>query len=219
MLADDAPPPPFFQARLQAPMRRVQVGLVAARVALAAVAAGAYFLPWHVVHQTSAGEGLGCLFAADCHPGPSGPVHDTGESLVCTGYSHHHGSVVVPLLAVALAGVALAGLRRSRLSVTLLLEGLGLGLCAGVLCGLFEILVHMFERVEPLWGERVFNVAFLLLGLSYVLGPALQCVMRSSAGVGAPSGFRSVGQNERTTAAAGSGTSSGFIPTSPRWRT
>ncbi|MEP7126788.1 MAG: hypothetical protein ABJE95_38010, partial [Byssovorax sp.] len=147
------------------------------RAGVALVAAGAYFLDWHVVHATSAGEGLGCLFSPDCHPGPSEPVHDTGQSFVCTGYLHYHGSVVVPLLAVALAGVALVGLRRSRLSLALLFEAVGLGLCGGMVYGLFEIFTHMFDRIEPLRGEKLFNVALLVLVLSYVLGPAAQCLL------------------------------------------
>ena len=54
------------------------------------------------MHQTTAGDGIGCIFAADCHPGPSEPAHDTGQSFVCTGYAHYHGSVVVPLLELTL---------------------------------------------------------------------------------------------------------------------
>jgi hypothetical protein len=177
MVAEDATPPPFFQARLEGSLRRAQVWLAGARAALAVVVAGTYFLAWHVVHRTSAGDGIGCMFSPDCHPGPSEPIHDTGESFVCTGYAHYHGSVVVPLLAVALIGVALVGLRRSRLWATLLLEGAGLALCGGMLFGLFEILAHLFDRVETLSGERVFNVSYCLLVLSFVLGPAVQCLM------------------------------------------
>jgi hypothetical protein len=186
---DIATPPPFFQAYAEGAPRRFQVGLALARSGLAAIAAGAYFLGWHVVHKTNAGEGLGCIFSPDCHPGPSEPIHDTGESFVCTGYQHYHGSVIVPALAVALAAVALSGLLRFKLRLTLLFEVVGLGICAGVVYGLFEILTHMFDRVEPLWGERIFNVAFLLIVLSYVLGPAVQCLLvarsrRAAAGAG-----------------------------------
>jgi hypothetical protein len=177
MSPDAATPPPFFQAHAVGAQRRIQIWIAGGRALLALLAAGAYFLAWHVVHKTSAGEGLGCLFNPDCHPGPSEPVHDTGESFVCTGYLHHHGSVVVPLLAVALAAVALLGLRRVKLGWTLLLEVAGLGLCGGIVYGLFEIFEHMFDRIELLWGEKLFNVALLLIVLSYVLGPAAQCLL------------------------------------------
>lgn len=177
MLPDDAVPPPFFQAYAVSAQRRVQIWLAGARAALAVVVAGAYFLGWHVVHKTNAGDGIGCIFSADCHPGPSGPIHDTGESFVCTGYMHYHESVIVPLLAAALAAVALAGIRRWKLSFVLLFEVAGLGICGGVVYAMFEILTHMFDRLEPLRGETVFNVAFMLLVLSYVLGPAVQCLL------------------------------------------
>jgi hypothetical protein len=188
---EDSTPPPFFRAYATGSARRAQLWLAGGRAALALLTAGAYFLSWHVVHATSAGEGIACLFSPDCHPGPSEPAHDTGASFVCTGYSHHHGAVVVPLLAVALAAVALLGLRRSRLSLTLLLEVAGLGLCGGIVYGLFEMFEHMFDRIEPLWGERLFNVGLLLLVLSYVLGPAAHCLLiargrRDAAGAEAP---------------------------------
>jgi hypothetical protein len=187
VLPDAATPPPFFQAHVAEPLRRVQKGIAVARAVVAIVVAGAYFLAWHVVHKTNAGEGIGCLFSPDCHPGPSQPIHDTGESFVCTGDLHYHGSVLVPVLAFALAAVALSGLRRSKLALTLLFEVVGLGLCAGVVYALFEIFTHMFDRIEPLWGEKVFNVGLLLLVLSYVLGPAVQCLLVARSRRGAAS--------------------------------
>lgn len=174
---ESTPQTPFFQDHAVGAQRRIQIGLAIGRSALALLAAGAYFLAWHVVHVTSAGDGLGCLFSADCHPGPSEPVHDTGASFVCTGYQHYHGSVVVPVLAVALSAAALLGLRRLRLSLTLLLEVAGLGLCGAMVYGLFIDFEHLFDRLEPLRGEKLFNVALLLLVLSYVLGPAVQCLL------------------------------------------
>lgn len=178
MLPEEAALPSFFQTRLAGALLRVQRSLAGARGAFAALAAGAYFLVWHLVHRTNAGDGLGCLFTPDCHPGSVAmPIHDTGESFVCTGYLHFNGSLAVPVLAVALAVTALLGLLRPRLWVALLLEVVGLALCIGIGYALLDILSHMFDRVEKLWGERLFNACFLLLVLSYVIGPALQSIL------------------------------------------
>lgn len=168
MLTDEGALPPFLQTRLGGASLRAQRWFAGARAALAALVGGAYFLPWHAVHRTT------FSFA---HLVDAEPIHDTGEVSICTGYAHYHGSLAAPLLAAALVGVALVGLLRPRLWMALLFELIGIGLCAGVVRVLFEVLAHLGDRVEVTWGQVLFDACFLLLGLLYVAGPLVQSAL------------------------------------------
>jgi len=160
--------PPFIQTQLGGAPLRAQRWFAGARAALAALAGGAYFLPWHVVHRTN----FSFANLAD-----SAPIHDTGEISVCTGYSHYQGSLAAPLLAVALVGIALVGLRRPRLWMALLFEVIGIGLCVGLVGALFEILPHMGDRIEVVWGQTFFDACSLVLAFLYVAGPVVQSAL------------------------------------------
>jgi hypothetical protein len=127
-------------------------------VNLAAVAAGAFFLPWHTVHKTNALEGFSLFGPASTAQPP--PVHDTGEWFTCTGFSHYD-SAVLPLLLGALVVVCVVARDRPALPWSPLKVALGVAIAAYTVYA--KLLAHMFDRVETHPPEPLFAAAVVAL--------------------------------------------------------
>ncbi len=122
-------------------------------VNLAVVLLGAFFLPWHVVHHTSALEGL---FRQE----PPPPTHDVGEPFVCSGFSHNQREPWIPLLLGVLVVVSV--LSRSRPAMAY--SAMKVGACLGIVALLSsQLLQHLFDRQEPRPAEYVFLLGLLLM--------------------------------------------------------
>jgi hypothetical protein len=155
----------LFAVRLTGGTRSMHRALALVRVALAAAALVAYFLPWHAVHM--AGTELEGLNAR--------------PTFTCSGWSH-----VATLLPVAalLGTIFLAGLafRWPRLSAALTLPTITLGALAAIRYATDNDLHHI-DRVIVLPGQRVFSAVWLALVLAAVLDllvvPMLYAVTRA----------------------------------------
>lgn len=142
----------------------LQQALGVARIAATLVATFALWLPWHVVHPTSGWEGAFC-WAPDCHPSGASST-SLGPATTCTGWSHAHPIVLVAF--AALGGLALLRLRRPRLGRALVMSLAELAALGGAFYALFD-LKHLFDKVEYLRGQRVFDGAVALVALTVIV--------------------------------------------------
>ncbi len=147
------------------------------RVTLAFAATAVYFVPWHRVYETDAGARMAAIFNCQGARG-SGPARDTGVTWLCSGYAHFDEAVTIPLLGVALVVVGCLALFRWGPWRAALQDLVGIGLCAGLLAGSFQLFAHMFERVEQWGGEHVFHGSVLGLALLWLAGPVGRFVVR-----------------------------------------
>lgn len=136
----------------------VQRAIAAVRLAATLVATFALWLPWHVVYPTA---GWQFCWAPDCHP--SAPSSTAGPSTTCTGWSHAHP--IVLLVFAAFIVCALVRVRRPRIAGALGLSLVEIAALGGAFYALFD-LAHMFDRVEHLRGERVFDGALAIVALT-----------------------------------------------------
>jgi len=128
--------------------------------ALLLVAALAYPLDWHLVHQTTALDlrSVFCAMTPDCHPGPPEPVHDTGVTSTCPGFTHDR-FFLVPILLVLL-GVCLAVTLQvpHRAASARWVALLFAALLVPYSVFIDGFLTHMFDRTEtlpPAWLFRL----------------------------------------------------------------
>jgi hypothetical protein len=150
---------PLAEVHLAGPPRHVHRALAGARIVTVLVAIVTFFMPWHVVHPLSNGSwGDAFCWAPDCHPSPPTtppPPPAYGPAYACTGWSH--ANTVLPLaLLVVLVVVALVPFRRPRFGLAFLLAIVDVLLLFGLGYALFD-LKHMFDHVDVLIGERVFQ--------------------------------------------------------------
>ena len=144
------------------------------RIVCAVVMVVSLFLPWHVVHQTTAMDlsGFFCAMTPDCHPGPPEPVHDTGVTRTCTGLTHSGGAILG--FALALGVLSAVPLVRRRLFVSVACTVVS-GLLAVLLAAQATMdMTHLFDRVEVLIGQRVFETAAVVCALSSLVGVVTQ---------------------------------------------
>jgi hypothetical protein len=152
---------PLAEVHLAGPPRHVHRALAGARIAVVLTAIVAFFMPWHVVHPLSNGSwGDAFCWGPDCHPTPPAtpapPTPPTyGPAYTCTGWSH--ANTVLPLvLLVVLLIVALVPFRRPRFGLAFVLAIVDVLILFGFAYALFD-LKHMFDHVDVLVGERVFQ--------------------------------------------------------------
>lgn len=158
---------PLRAVVLAGPPRTLARSVAGLRAAAAAGAGASLVLPWHDVRTTGGG---GFCWAPDCHG-----TSTLGAPTTCPS-SAHVNPVAAPLVLLALVLAAAARWRTPRLLAAIGLGLLELGLLAGLFYAWFD-LKHLFDRVTPRWGERLFVGGFLAMlatvALELVAAPLL----------------------------------------------
>ncbi len=139
----------------------LRVGFAGLRVSLALVAGGSYFLPWNAYPELTT----------------------SGPTALHTGYSAHGDGLLLPLLAITLAGAGASAGRRLGARWTVITEVVGIGVCAWLVGKAFDgYFEHFWLRFEFTGSAWVFYCSLVPLGIVWLVGPVVQLGLMSIRG-------------------------------------